>query len=173
VIVEVPDQQELRRYAVATEPLSAERFAPYGRVLSAQPDGTPFTADEAALDLSAGTPRFYVMTLAHGRTSFTRITRHHRVTQCLASVGGAPWRLAVAPARPGSAVDAPALADLRGFEVPGDVAVLLYRGTWHAGPFFDGPELAFFNLELSDTNVTDHDTSDLAGRFGVDCHFER
>lgn len=32
-------------------------------------------------------------------------------------------------------------------------------GLWHAGPFFDGVDgMDFYNLELSDTNVTDHNT---------------
>ena len=33
------------------------------------------------------------------------------------------------------------------------------KGLWHAGPFFDGVEkMDFYNLELSDTNVTDHNS---------------
>lgn len=35
------------------------------------------------------------------------------------------------------------------------------QGTWHAGPLFDEhPHMDFYNLELSDTNVTDHNTHD-------------
>ena len=34
----------------------------------------------------------------------------------------------------------------------------LHVGTWHAGPLFEGPAMAFFNLELSDTNIVDHFT---------------
>jgi hypothetical protein len=73
----------------------------------------------------------------------------------------------------GPADEAPALDDIVAFEIPGDVAVLLHRGTWHAGPFYDGPTMAFFNLELTDTNVADHDTSELDTRFGVECWFAR
>jgi ureidoglycolate lyase len=155
---------------VATTPITEKAFAPYGQLLAAQPDGTRTTIAEATLDLSQGTPRFYVMELAHGRTTFTRITRHHQVTQVLAAVGGGAWRMAVARGD-GPAAEAPALDDIVGFEIPGDVAVLLHRGTWHAGPFYDGPRMAFFNLELTDTNVVDHDTSRLDARFGVECCF--
>jgi ureidoglycolate hydrolase len=165
--------QGLTRYGVPTEPISAIGFAPFGELLTAQPDGTAFTAAEAVLDLSAGVPRFYVMSLDHQRSTFTRITRHHYVTQCLAAVGGQPWWLAVAPACNQGSDQAPALGELHGFDVPGDVAVLLKRGTWHAGPFFATSPMAFFNLELSDTNIVDHDTSHLDDRFGVECHFER
>lgn len=162
----------LTRHAVATAPITAAAFAPYGQVLTARPDGTRTTMAEAALDLSRGTPRFYVMELAHGRTTFTRITRHHHVTQVLAAAGGGTWWMAVARGA-GPATAAPALADIVAFEVAGDVAVLLHRGTWHAGPFYDGPRMAFFNLELTDTNVVDHDTSELDVRLGVECWFDR
>jgi hypothetical protein len=36
-----------------------------------------------------------------------------------------------------------------------------WQGTWHAGPLFaEHPHMDFYNLELSDTNVTDHNTHD-------------
>lgn len=35
----------------------------------------------------------------------------------------------------------------------------LHAGTWHAGPLFDNADhMDFYNLELSDTNVVDHNT---------------
>jgi len=35
------------------------------------------------------------------------------------------------------------------------------QATWHAGPLFKGtPHMDFYNLELSDTNVVDHNTHD-------------
>lgn len=46
--------------------------------------------------------------------------------------------------------------DLHAFRIPHGVFVKLEQGTWHAGPLFDGPEQSFYNLELADTNVTDH-----------------
>jgi ureidoglycolate lyase len=55
--------------------------------------------------------------------------------------------------------------------VPGSVAVKLHRGTWHAGPFFEGEDISFLNLELSDTNETDHQNSYLADRFGFALRF--
>ncbi|MFT4267233.1 MAG: ureidoglycolate lyase [Xenophilus sp.] len=150
-------------------PLSAEAFAPFGAVLAATEDGTPLTAAEALLDLSCGTPRFYVMRLhAKNERTVRRITRHRRVTQVLAAVGGRPWLIAVAPPLDVDAAEArPRLEDIRAFRVPGDVALLLARGTWHAGPLFDEAEAAFFNLELADTNVTDHHSCHLVERYGT------
>ena len=138
---------------LSAEPLTDEAFAPFGAVLRATPDGGPFSDAEGRLDLSAGTPRFYLMQLADKPARFAGITRHRQVTQCLSAVGGGSWLIAVAPP---DVVPTP--ADVRAFVVPGDVALLLGKGTWHAGPFFDPPEMSFVNLELADTNVVDHDT---------------
>ncbi len=86
----------------------------------------------------------------------------------LASAGGQEWLLAVAPPPSVDSADAePGLEAIRAFRIPGDAAVMLSRGTWHAGPLFEGREASFFNLELSDTNVADHWSCDLFGRYGV------
>jgi ureidoglycolate hydrolase len=154
------------------EPITAEAFLPFGTLIEATEDGKLFGPDEAQLQLARGTPRFYVMRL-HGRPkSFTRITRHLCVTQCLASVGGKPWLLAVAPPDHPDTPDAePDPASIRAFSIPGDVAVALHRSTWHAGPYFDAPEQDFFNLELADTNQVDHHNCQLDRRFGLTFRF--
>jgi ureidoglycolate hydrolase len=149
-------------------PLTAEAFAPFGTVIAPAEDGTPFGPGDAELSLSGGTPRFYAMRLPNRGLVVKRITRHRSVTQVLASAGGAPWMLAVAPPPEVDAPEAePALAAIRAFVVPGDVAVMLHRGAWHAGPLFLGEQASFFNLELSDTNVVDHWNCDLVARYGV------
>lgn len=148
-------------------PLSREAFAPFGTVIEATDDGVPFGPDDARLDLRAGTPRLYVMRLEDKPPRFDRITRHRSVTQCLAAVAGASWQLAVAaPIDDESDGGAPVPDDIVAFEIPGDVAVALHRGTWHAGPFFTRASTSFFNLELSDTNVVDHHTVRLDERYG-------
>jgi ureidoglycolate hydrolase len=158
----------LRRLVPAlAEPVA---FAPFGQVILPAEDGLPFGPDDAQLDLAAGTPRFYAMRLHRRPGRFDRITRHHRVTQCLGSMMGVPWRLAVAP--PSRASDAPDPDAIRAFAVPGDRFVKLHAGTWHAGPYFDAPHADFYNLELADTNVVDHDTCRLAERFGLAFEFD-
>jgi ureidoglycolate hydrolase len=148
--------------------LSAWAFAPYGTVIPPTEDGTAFGPQDAALRLGAGVPRFYTMRLPNRGLEISRITRHRQVTQVLASAGGFPWLLAVAPPPEADRPDAdPALDEIRAFRIPNDTAVMLLRGTWHAGPLFEAPEASFFNLELSDTNITDHWTCDLAKRYGV------
>lgn len=134
------------------ERLTPEAFAPFGQVIQAGEDGAVYGPDDAQLVLNKGTPRFYIMRLKSRGLKFDRITHHKQVTQCLSGVGETPWYMAVAtpPSRPNQ-------ADLKAFEIPPGVAVKLNEGTWHAGPFFVGrEEMGFYNLELSDTNVTDH-----------------
>jgi ureidoglycolate lyase len=154
---------------VPIEPLTPESFAAFGTVIPPADDGIPLSAGDAQLDLSQGTPRFYVMRIPGRGFTVTRITRHRKVTQLLASAGGKPWVLGVAP--PGAVDDPdaePDVEDIRAFAIPGDVAIMLHKGTWHAGPLFaEGTRESFFNLELSDTNKVDHQTCDLSTRYGL------
>ena len=50
---------------------------------------------------------------------------------------------------------------------PGE-AVKLHQGTWHAGPFFLASTALFFNLELSDTNLTDHNSQPLQAQLKLE-----
>lgn len=153
--------------SVSTCLVSREAFLPFGELIEACADGVPFGPQDAQLDLGAGVPRFYIMRLPRRGLVFRQITRHRLVTQCLASVGGKSWFIAVAPPRRlDEPLAEPALDEICGFQVPGNVAVKLHKGTWHAGPFFNDDEMAFFNLELSNTNEVDHHTSYLDRRFG-------
>ncbi|MDB5775816.1 MAG: ureidoglycolate hydrolase [Herbaspirillum sp.] len=157
-----------RRSLLAT-PITSEAFRLFGDLMPPMEDGVPFGENDATLDLTHGIPRFYVMRLDHRAHSFARITRHTRVTQCLASVGGEPWVIAVAPPYGVNDPDAmPALDDIRAFIVPGNAAIKLHKGTWHAGPFFNSDEMSFFNLELSDTNLIDHHNAYLDRRYGIE-----
>ena len=51
-------------------------------------------------------------------------------------------------------------AAVRVFRVAPHTFVKLHRGTWHAGPLWPGTDAqrTFYNLELADTNVVDHNT---------------
>lgn len=146
-----------------------ESFAPFGQVILPAEDGVAFGPGDAQLDLAQGTPRFYAMRLHRRGRVFTRITRHRRVTQCLGAMLGTPWLIAVAP--PDPSTDRPDPATIRGFMVPGDRFIMLRAGTWHAGPFFDAEVADFYNLELADTNVIDHQTCHLDREFGLEYAF--
>ena len=134
-------------------------LAPYGTLVQPAEDGAPLSVADARLELGRGTPRFYIMRLHSRPLSVSRITRHRRVTQCLAALRGEEWMLVLAP--PGDPDDPDARPDctrLAAFRFNGHQAVILHRGTWHAGPLFTAAEVDFVNLELADTNEVDHST---------------
>lgn len=137
------------------EALTTESFSPFGTVISPMPDGTAFGPHDASLVLGNGTPRFYTMSIPGRGLGFDRITRHRKVTQVLSSAGGFDWFIAVAAPTAEAEVD---LASIRAFLIPGDTAIMLAVGTWHAGPLFNQTAQNFFNLELADTNEVDHET---------------
>ncbi|ODN69481.1 ureidoglycolate lyase [Methylobrevis pamukkalensis] len=154
---------------LAIEDLTPEAFEAFGTVIPPMEDGVEFGAQDAALDLTQGTPRFYTMRIPGRGLVCKQITRHRHVTQTLASAGGHDWVMAVAPPRDLDDPDAaPVLEEIRAFRIPGDTAVMLLAGAWHAGPLFEaGAERSFFNLELADTNIVDHHTVKLTERYGV------
>lgn len=155
----------LTLYQLKAQPIISEAFAPFGQVIFPSADEVPFGPQDAQLKLDAGTPRFYIMTLTNRGTRFRTITRHQRCTQCLGALEGKDWFIAVAP--PGAA-EQPNPQDIRAFHIPGHCFIKLEVGTWHAGPYFRHPTVSFYNLELSDTNITDHYTYNLAQELGLE-----
>jgi ureidoglycolate hydrolase len=139
----------MNRIAVAE--LTPKAFAPFGEVGAPLADGGHAACD-VALDLSHGTPRFYIMRLAQRGVVFEVMARHDRVTQCLGGVEGKPWLIAVAPA----GIAQPGRSDIRAFSIPPGRFIKLGLGTWHAGPYFTEPVRDFYNLELTDTNTADY-----------------
>ena len=133
--------------------VTADNFRGCGQVISASVDGKVFDAEDAQLSLQNGIPRFYIMRLHQKGRKFGKITRHVKCTQCLGSLEGKDWLMAVAPPSEG---DKPSLEDIVAFRIPGNCFIKLEVGTWHAGPYFDADFVDFYNLELSDTNVVDH-----------------
>ncbi|MBD1833828.1 ureidoglycolate lyase [Cyanobacteria bacterium FACHB-472] len=136
--------------------ITPENFRPYGQVISASVDGKNYDTEDAQLDLQNGIPRFYIMRLHHKGRKFHTITRHTQCTQCLGSLEGKDWLIAVAP--PNNDTAEPALKDIAAFRIPGNCFIKLEIGTWHAGPYFEHEFVDFYNLELSDTNIVDHFT---------------
>ena len=143
--------------------ITPENFQAYGQVIFASPDGKSYDAEDAQLCLNHGIPRFYIMQLHKRGFKFSSITRHQRCTQCLGSLEGKEWLMAVAP--PGLA-EKPAIESIAAFRIPGNCFIKLEVGTWHAGPYFEQELIEFYNLELSDTNITDHDTCNLNKSYG-------
>jgi ureidoglycolate hydrolase len=140
---------------ITAQQITPASFQPFGQVIYPTPDGKLYDASDAQLALQQGIPRFYIMRLLNRGRRFGSITRHHRCTQCLGSLAGKDWLIAVAPP---TLDDRPVLKEILAFWIPGHCFIKLNQGTWHAGPYFDHDAVDFYNLELSDTNITDHDT---------------
>lgn len=155
----------VRLIPLECEQISAHAFAPFGELIAPSEYGKHFGPEEAQLDLSAGHPRLYIMRAPYHGMEFSRITRHLRVTQCLGARNDRDWYIAVAA--PGTDMAAPEPGAIRAFHVPGDTAIKLHRGTWHAGPYFTWESIDFFNLEMVDTNQVDSDHVDLGAAHGI------
>ena len=145
-------------------PITKSNFAPYGELITPSPDGKTFDATDAKLQLQNGIPRFYIMHLERRGRTFDKITRHHSCTQCLGSLNGKDWFMAVCPP---SANSEPDLDRLKAFRIDGNCFIKLEVGTWHAGPYFDHKAVDFYNLELSDTNIVDHFTHNFATKQNI------
>ncbi len=157
----MPSTAPLKR--LPAHPITSQLFQPFGQVIFPSADSAPYGPQDAQLKLSHGTPRFYIMRLEFKGRQFHTITRHQQCTQCLGSLGGQDWLMAVAPPSEGS----PKPDDIVAFQIPGNCFVNLKMGTWHAGPYFEQPTIDFYNLELSDTNITDHETCNLQAKYGL------
>jgi ureidoglycolate hydrolase len=152
-------------------------FTPFGQIIRARRAGGQFDdnpydpesgKDEARLSLTGGMPRLWVMQLDGPRLRFSNLARHRRVSQCLGSLQGKDWFIAVVP--PNDLADGarPDLARLMAFRIPGDCVVKLDVGTWHAGPLFSHRECLFFNLENLDTNKHDFDAAELPNELEIE-----
>lgn len=145
--------------------ITRENFQPYGQLITPSPDGKAFDETDAVLNLKNGIPRFYIMRLEHRGRTFNKITRHNFCTQCLGSLNGKDWFMAVCPP---SANAEPDISQIRAFRIPGNCFIKLEVGTWHAGPYFDHQVVDFYNLELSDTNVVDHFTHNFSTKQNIE-----
>ncbi len=151
----------LARKRISAVLITQSNFKPYGQLILPSPDGKAFDRTDAVLALQNGIPRFYIMRLHHRGRVFNKITRHNLCTQCLGSLNGHDWFMAVCPP---STASEPNIAQMTVFRIPGNCFIKMEVGTWHAGPYFDPEVVDFYNLELSDTNVVDHFTHSFATR---------
>ncbi|GJS09939.1 putative RmlC-like cupin domain-containing protein [Tanacetum coccineum] len=86
-----------------------------------------------------------IMHLEDQPLKFLTIIHHSNVTRCLGAIGGDVWYLGVAK---------PSVVDLNVFKISGPKFMKLDMGTWHAGPLFESHAMDFYNLELSNTNLS-------------------
>ena len=129
-------------------------FDRFGTAIFPVDDMTPHSDKDAKLCFDDPNLRYYVMRLRSRPAVLTGMTRHRRATQCLGSADGQPWWLAVAA--PDVEPSQLNRSTVQLVKVQQGEALQLHQNTWHAGPFFLAKNALFFNLELTDTNLTDH-----------------
>lgn len=152
-------------HPVPTLDLTDEAFAPFGDIIKPRRGGKQFDRGFAydpnaepthvKLVVTHGEPCLRIMQILHRGLVFTHIARHRRVSQCLGSLQGKVWYMAVAAPTDFADDAVPRLEDIRAFRIPGDRIIKMHVGTWHAGPHFTHDECLFVNLENEDTNIHD------------------
>ena len=145
-------------------------FTRFGTAILPVDDMTPHSSCDAELKFNGDNLRYYVMRLHRRAAVLGSMTRHIQATQCLGSADAQPWWLAVATAKLQSEQLDQSTVQLVKVE-PGE-AVKLHQGTWHAGPFFLATTALFFNLELSDTNLVDHNSQPLNQKLKLQLSYE-
>ncbi|RXT53025.1 hypothetical protein B6S44_20015 [Bosea sp. Tri-44] len=120
----------MRRIALPVHPISAEAFAPYGRILT--PAGGRDTGREG-YDIwiqpfaAESRPRLQIVRYHARPFVVALIERHLHVTEARQPLGGPPTIIVVA--EPSETPPAPEA--LRAFRLDG-AGVMFHRGTWHA-----------------------------------------
>ena len=120
----------MRRISLPVSPISAEAFAPYGRVLS--PAGARDTGREG-YDIwiqpfaAQSRPRLQIVRYHTRPFIVALVERHLHVTEARQPLGGSPAIIVVA--EPSDTPPAP--ESLRAFRLDGE-GVLFHRGAWHA-----------------------------------------
>lgn len=145
---------------ISALPLTDCDFDRFGTAILPVEDMTPHSDRDAQLQFTGDNLRYYVMRLRRRPAVVGSMTRHLNASQCLGSADAQPWWLAVA-----DGAIAPEQLEVSSVKLvkvmPGE-GVKLHPGTWHAGPFFTAETALFFNLELSDTNLSDHNCTSLS-----------
>ena len=150
-------------FSVPAQDLTEQAFAPYGDVIKPRLSGEQFDRSNSydptnenthvKLVMTNGIPTLRIMHQRLRGLTFSKMARHLRVSQCLGSLQGKEWYLAVAAPTKDNLL--PRLEDITAFRIPGDRIIKLHVGTWHAGPHFEHEECLFLNLENEDTNTRD------------------
>jgi ureidoglycolate hydrolase len=149
--------------SIRAQDLTDEAFAPYGDIIKPRMSGEQFDRTHSydpskektyvKLVMTNGVPTLRIMNLRLRGLTFSNMARHRRVSQCLGSLQGKEWYMAVAA--PTNGDSCPRLEDIAAFRIPDDRIIKLHVGTWHAGPHFKHQECLFMNLENEDTNTQD------------------
>ena len=122
-----------RRHRLVIEPMTAESFAPFGRVLESSEEPVERRVmTPLPFDCDGRTTVHAIWQPCTGR-SFSRLERHFGVTQTFVQVAGSPSVVCAAP--PTDLDDegaVPRPADVRAFLIDPGRPFAFARGTWHS-----------------------------------------
>ena len=147
-----------RAHAIQIEPLTAEAFAPFGRLIdvgNGAPDYVGASGTQGwHVAFESGRPLVSLLRTPFQGLRFRTMERHFHVSQAFIPLGGEHAVVAVAPpsADRGSV---PELEAIRAFLLDGSKGYVLHKGTWHS--------LDRFPLRPPDSRfvmITDHETQD-------------
>lgn len=134
-----------------------ESFAPFGQVLQL-PGGQSQHKWSSTKTWSADFSIDGKMEVMFARFSpiprhFTKVERHFSVTQTFIPLGDAPAVTVFAPPTGDDNDTPPDPSAFRALLVPGNMAIMMYRGVWHSGRFLVKPEPGEFVI-LTDEHTT-------------------
>jgi ureidoglycolate lyase len=128
---------------LTAETLTAEAFAPFGQILTAEGrERLPIDTYGGGLDVfraarieSDQPVEFLVQRSRLREFRVLFLERHVQLTQTFVPLDGQAFVFVLAPAGVREENGFPALDEVRAFIVPGGCGVHLARGTWHEAPF--------------------------------------
>ena len=112
-----------RTVRVRALPITAENFAPYGRLV---------TVDRGSLSLQEGHFTARLMTVERVPERLKRINRHLDHTQLFIPLAGEPFAVFVAP--PDESAEGFDPSKIAAFTTNGQTAIIFHVGTWHIEP---------------------------------------
>ncbi len=146
-----------RVHAIQIEPLTAEAFAPFGKLIGVDGRTPDYVAASGTqgwhVGFESGRPLVSLLRTPFQGLRFRTMERHFHVSQAFIPLGGEHAAVAVAP--PSGDARMPSLDAIRAFLLDGSKGYVLHRGTWHS--------LDRFPLRPPDTRfvmITDHETQD-------------
>jgi ureidoglycolate lyase len=145
-----------------------ESFAPFGQVLQL-PGGESQHKWSTTKTWSADFAIDGKMELMFARVSpapmnFNKMERHFSVTQTFIPLGDTP-AITIFAAPTGDANDVPPdPARLRALLVPGNMAIMMYRGVWHSGRYLVKQEPGEFVILTDEHTTAELQAADLKGR---------
>ena len=149
------------RHRLAIEPMTAESFAPFGRVLeSSEEPAERRVMTPLPFDCDGRTTVHAIWQPCAGR-SFSRLERHFGVTQTFVQVAGSPSVVCAAPptdlAEPGAV---PRPTDVRAFLIDPGRPFAFARGTWHSLDRYvlspPGATFVILNVDPNPTQIVDY-----------------